>query len=271
MPSTQEEWLAISHEFEKMWNFPHCLGAMDGKHVVLQAPMNSGSEFFNYKSNFSIVLFAVVDADNFIFADVGCQGRISDGGVFKNCKLWKKLATNSLSLPEESNLPERSKKIPYVFLGDEAFALSENIMKPFSSTHHKRSAERIFNYRLSRARRVVENVFGICSAVFRVLRKSMLLEPKKAELVVMTVICLHNFLRKSRTSRDIYTPRTRFDSEQNGVLIRGSWRQADEQTNSFIPIKNVPRRATLNAKEIRDEFKEYFVTNGRVDWQDDYA
>jgi len=184
--------------------------------VALQAPMNNGSEFFNYKSNFSITLFAVVDADyNFIFADVGCQDRISDSGVFKNCKLWKKLATNSLSLPEESNLPERSKKIPYVFLGDETFALNKNLMKPFLGTRHKRSAESIFiffNYQFSRARRVVENVFGIFSAVFRVLRKPIILEPEKAELVVMTIICLHNFLRKSRTSRDIYTPPTRFDS-----------------------------------------------------------
>jgi len=245
---------------------------MDGKHVVLQAPMNSGSEFFNYKSNFNMILFAVVDADyNFIFADVRCQGRISDGGVFKNCKLWKKLATNSLSLPEESNLPERSKKIPYVFLGDEAFALSENLMKPFSGTHHKRSAEKIFNYRFSRARRVVENVFGICSAVFRVLRKSIILEPEKAELVIMTIIYLHNFLRKSKTSRDIYTPPMKFDSERDGVLVRGSWRQEDEQMNSLIPIKNVPRRTTSNATEIRDEFKEYFITNGRLDWQDYYA
>lgn len=71
-----------------MWDFSHCLGAMDGKHVMLQALIHSGSDFYNYKSTFSIVLFAVVDARyNFIYADIGCQDRISDGGVFKNCKL----------------------------------------------------------------------------------------------------------------------------------------------------------------------------------------
>lgn len=88
MPSSPEEWLSVSEKFDTLWNFPHCLGSMDGKHVVIQSPVNTGSEFFNYKSFFSIVLFALVDADyNFIFVDVGCQGRISDGGVFKNSEL----------------------------------------------------------------------------------------------------------------------------------------------------------------------------------------
>lgn len=132
MPSTHEEWLEVSKRYEELWNYPNYVGALDGKHVVLQAPFNSGSEYYNYKGFFSIVLFAVVDADyNFIYADVGCQGRISDGGVFKHSELYKKLARNELNLPEDSNLPDREKKIPYVFLGDEAFALSRNVMRPF--------------------------------------------------------------------------------------------------------------------------------------------
>lgn len=85
----------------------------------------------------------------------------------------------------------------------------------------------------------------------------------------MTVICLHNFLRKSSTSQAIYTPSTSFDSEQNGVLVEGNWRQdRDTQMISLIPIRNVPLRSTVNAKEIRDEFKEYFITNGCLDWQE---
>ncbi|KAG5871931.1 hypothetical protein JTB14_022406 [Gonioctena quinquepunctata] len=97
---------------------------MDGKHVMLQAPINSGSEYYNYKSYFSIVLFALVDANyNFIFADVGTQGRISDGGIFKHSLIWKKIQVKSLSLPEPKELPGREKRIPYVILGDEAFAL----------------------------------------------------------------------------------------------------------------------------------------------------
>lgn len=63
MPSSPNEWIRIAEQFEKTWNYPNCIGAMDGKHIVLQSPVNSGSEFYNYKSFFSIDLFAFVDAD----------------------------------------------------------------------------------------------------------------------------------------------------------------------------------------------------------------
>lgn len=175
-------------------------------------------------------------------------------------------------MPLESSLPGRDIKIPYVFLGDEAFALTENFMKPFSGTHPKGSTERIFNYRLSRTRRVAENVFGISSAVFRVLRKPMLLEPEKAKLVVMTIVYLHNFLRRNKESRKIYTPPGTFDCEVDSVVVDGNWiQQGSDEITSLRPIANIPRRATRNAKEVRDEFAAYFLSNGRLSWQDQYA
>ena len=62
-PTTQVEWKKIAIRFEKLWQFPNCLGAIDGKHVVMQAPARGGSTFFNYKKTHSIVLMAVCDAD----------------------------------------------------------------------------------------------------------------------------------------------------------------------------------------------------------------
>jgi hypothetical protein len=70
-------------------------------------------------------------------------------------------------------------------------------MKVYRGQHPKGSKEQVFNYRIRRSRRGVENVFGLASSVFRVLLKPMLLEPDKAQLVVMTVACLHHFLRRS--------------------------------------------------------------------------
>jgi len=90
--------------------------------------------------------------------------------------------------------------LPYAFLTDEAFALSTNIMKPYSGVHEKGNAKRIFNHWLSRARRVVENVFGIMASVFRIFRGPILLEPEKVQEITMTCVLLHNFLRRSKSS-----------------------------------------------------------------------
>lgn len=61
MPITEQGWLTVERGFHN--RFPHAIGAMDGKHVVLQAPFNSGSEYYNYKKSFSIVLLALVDSN----------------------------------------------------------------------------------------------------------------------------------------------------------------------------------------------------------------
>ncbi|XP_072754277.1 uncharacterized protein [Anoplolepis gracilipes] len=92
-------------EFEEKWNFPHVIGAIDGKHIMLQTAINSRAEYYNYKHFFSIVLFAVVDANyNFIYVDIGCQGRISDSRVFKTINLYKKREEKSLNIQPPSIL-----------------------------------------------------------------------------------------------------------------------------------------------------------------------
>lgn len=271
LPETENEWLAVAKEFEENWNFPHAIGAMDGKHVCLQAPLNSGTEFYNYKHFSSIVLLALVDANyNFMYVNVGCQGRISDGGVFKNTSLYRNLENKSLNLPKPEILQTPyTMKVPYMILCDKAFALSEYTMKPFSGNPERGSIERIFNYRLSRARRVVENAFGILSSVFRVLRKPMLLEPEKATKVVLATIYLHNFLRKSKIS-NIYAKTNALDSEQQEELIPGAWRQDQNELTSFLPLNCLPRRSPLTSTNIRLHLAEHFVNNAPLEWQNNY-
>ena len=82
IPSSQQEWLKISEVFGSRWNFPNCLGAVDGKHVVITPPPGSGSEYFNYKQRFSIILLAVAGPDyECLYADIGSNGRMNDSGV----------------------------------------------------------------------------------------------------------------------------------------------------------------------------------------------
>lgn len=272
MPESQQEWLVVANEYDTLWNFPHCLGAIDGKHIILQAPINSGSQYYNYKNFFCIVLLALVDAKyNFLYVNVGSQGRISDGGVFNNCELKKKIDNNSLNIPEPSALPSRTQEVPYYFIGDEAFALSETMMKVYSGYRQKGSKERIYNYRLCRARRVVENVFGILSSVFRVLRKPLLLEPTNAVSIVTAITFLHNFLRKSDDSCSTYTPQGSFDDDMNGTVRLGNWRQGNENITSMASLENRPRRSTRTAHNIRDEVAEYCMQEGSVSWQENYA
>lgn len=268
LPENANDWISIAQDYNNKWNFPHCLGAIERKHIVIQCPGNSGSEFYNYKGTFSIVLMALVDANYFIsYIDVGCQGRISDGGVFRNTSLYKKLEQNELNLPIDEPLPTKTEIMPYVFVGDDAFALGKHMMKPYSGVYEKGNSKRIFNYRLSRARRIVENVFGIMSSVFRVLRKPILLNEDRVSDIAMTCALLHNFLSRSKSSRSSYSPPGTFDSEHENEDHPGSWRTDQGDMTSFLSLRRVARKSGLEALRIRDLFAEYFVANGAVTWQ----
>ncbi|KAL2095653.1 hypothetical protein ACEWY4_007801 [Coilia grayii] len=100
-PKTQD-WLAMADRFESRWSFPNSIGAIDGKHVCIQAPPNSGSLYFNYKKTFSVVLLALVDANyRFRIIHVGEYGRTSDGGVYRNSALARGMELQTLGVPED--------------------------------------------------------------------------------------------------------------------------------------------------------------------------
>lgn len=169
-PNTADGWESVAQKFNDLWQFPNCIGAVDGKHVVMAAPTNAGSTFYNYKGTHSIILMGIADAEyKLLYIDVGRNGRFSDGGVFNRCTFGQALDRNELGLPAPKPLPNRSMPVPYVLVADDAFALRENVLKPYSQRGLD-MVQRVFNYRLSRARRIIENVFGIMSARFRVLQ-----------------------------------------------------------------------------------------------------
>lgn len=257
------------------WNFPHCVGALDGKHIIIQRPENTMSEYYNYKGTQSIVLLAIVDANyRFIWVDIGCQGRISDGGVFSNTSFYKKVQNGNLNLPEDEALPGRQLAVPFVLVADDAFALGPNLMKPFATDLHKGSPKRVFNYRLSRARRVVENAFGLLAAVFRIFRKPIEIKVESTIVdIVLACVHLHNFLREQLDSTRHYSPPGCFDNEDasTGDIIPGNWRAITSGDSGMRPLQTIPRNPPRVSTQIREEFMEYFMSDiGRIQFQSKY-
>ncbi|KAH7968324.1 hypothetical protein HPB52_007859 [Rhipicephalus sanguineus] len=133
-PSTADKWMKISQGFHERWNVPHCLGAIDGKHVTIECPANSGSVDFNYKRFFSKSLLAVCDAQySFIYVEVGHPGSESDGRIFSRSTLPKNILLGALGLPPMSHVGNEG-PLPYFFVGDEAFPLKEYMKSALPKT-----------------------------------------------------------------------------------------------------------------------------------------
>ena len=276
VPSTEEEWLEISLEYRNKWNFPHCLGAIDGKHVVMQAPERSGSDYYNYKKTHSIVLLAVCNARyEFLLVDIGDAGCQSDGGVYNNSKLGYAIDKNLINMPYPSNdVSSDGKYYPFVFVADDAFQMKEYMLKPFSHSTNE-TPKKIFNYRLSRARRVIENTFGIAAARFRIFRRPIIAEVETVSLITKAVIALHNYLMKSQ---DIfgeyrYCPFGFVDQEnisESAIERAGDWRYKTQGFSGLVNTKGLgSNNYSRSAKAIREDFMNYFIEEGSVSWQNE--
>ena len=132
---TEEMWLDIADQFHVKTNFPNCVGSVDCKHIRYINPQAAGSNFFNYKKFFSVVLMAVADANlGFVAINVGAYGKEGDSTVFWDSSLGKKLYSNTLNLPPLRCLPNtNANPQPFVMVGDEAFKLSTNLLRPYPS------------------------------------------------------------------------------------------------------------------------------------------
>ncbi len=262
VPRTAEEWRRVAEDFEK-WNMPHCLGAIDGKHVPITQPPKSGSMYWNYKKFFSIVMLAVADANyKFIFLDIGREGSAGDTQIFNHCDLKQYIENDQLHWPGPEPMTNDTVPMPYFLVGDDAFALKEWLMKPYSRRGLDLE-ERTFNYRLSRARRVVENSFGLLVQVWRCMLKTQELQPVKVSLVTLTCCVLHNLLRDKFI--EVHAGLADRVNRQ-GDIVPGAWRRGLHlYGDRHLRGGNY---GTNDAKLMRDMLKKYFNSEaGQVHWQ----
>ncbi|XP_031328030.1 putative nuclease HARBI1 [Photinus pyralis] len=255
-PDTEEEWKKIAQEFYDLWNFPHCIGALDGRHINFRPPISDGAYYYNYKGTHSIVLLALCDAKyRFTYVNLGVNGRVSDGGIFHRSSLARALNNNSLNIPPPDFLPGTRNTAPYVIVADDAFPLLINLMKPYPQRGLCHDT-RIFNYRLSRARRMIENSFGMLANRFRVLLNPINLCVNKVQIITHACVVLHNYL--CHENDPVYN---------NGNIFT-------EETSVPLYLETLCRQGSNNssnsARDIRNNYKMYFNSpEGAVAWQED--
>ena len=148
-------------------------------------------------------------------------------------------------------MPNDFQDILYFFLGDDVFALRETLMKPYSQ-RGLTNEERIFNYRLSRARNVVENAFGILANRFQILLTTMRHNPSTFKIIVKACIILHNFMR------------IRYPGLQNQLLdcpesdntdfVPGAWRQ-DKNLEDTRTVFGSNTSRNAKGKKVRNPLK----------------
>nr|CAH7731477.1 unnamed protein product [Callosobruchus chinensis] len=183
---------------------------------------------------------AIVGADyKFISVDIGGYGKNSDSGIFKASNMGRRFENGKMNMPNGKSLP------------DEGFALKPYLMRPFPYRQSRRDAQKeTFNTRQCKARRVVENAFGILAQKWRMFFRPMEVSVKSVTLIVKTCCILHNFLRDNNMDKDyielLEPPEPRMEAFEN-----------------MIPNT---RRATGTAFDIRQKFRsvEVCTVNGRV-------
>lgn len=188
--------------------------------------------------------------------------RCSDGGVFLDTPMRQAIESGSLGFPQPVPLPDDDSPVPYSIVADDAFPLRTWLLKPYPQRGMSRE-ERIFNYRLSRARRVVENAFGILANRFRFLHTILQQNTSSIESIVLAACVLHNLMR-TRYPRLTNTLVDQEDSRTHD-LIPGQWR-TDESLLGLAHMRG--NNMTRASKGQRDYLKTYYNGPGRVPWQD---
>lgn len=202
---------------------------------------------------------AIVDADyRFTFIDVGSPGADGDFNTFSRTSIGRKILQNdpSLNLPENSIID--NVECPYFFVADDAFPLNIRIMKPYSGRFSKTGIEEdkiIFNYRLSRARRTVENAFGILVMRWGCLRNELQCRPEKVQIITAACCALHNYMMKETAGYITTSTLDRYC--EDGSRIDGEWRMVQQLTSINHNSLSGRGRSKDDATALRDHLKKY--------------
>lgn len=233
MPDTENGWREIA------------VGCIDGKHIVMQNPANTGNMYLNCKGTFFIVLLAICDAKRcYTFAYAGFQGRISDGGAFPETTFYKEMERKTLNLPNPEPLAGQVEQ-PCVILGG---ALTENLMKPYTGVQLEVDS-RMYKCSPCYRKHICSNVFSVSSVPKTVIVKCRRHKTCRSRVLLRVFT---NFRRKRSGFRRIYhSSRTLECERQDGTLVPGAWRNITQgDTGTLEDPKEARRLSEMSLKRI---------------------
>lgn len=187
----------------------------------------------------------------------------------------RNIENKTINLPSPAYLHGTNVKSPYFFVGDEAFPFLENLLCPFPGKRQTLKKS-IYNYRLSRARRVIENTFGILATRWQIYRRDIIADIKTVEHIIMGTVILHNFLRtldiQEKEMPDQYCPLDLLILLKIAVF-EGQWRQNVSNTDGLQSLNTCTKKnSTTFAKLVQQNLVEYFCSPaGELAWQYDYV
>ena len=190
-PVEENEVRETISKFKEKVNFPQVVGAIDGTHVEIKAPLVNPADYFNRKQKYSVVTQAVVDS-RMMFMDVstGWPGSIHDARVLRLSRVFREIGNgNILTRPVEMI---NGINVKPLILGDPAYPLRPWLMTPFPMVGALTAAQQRFNYRLSKARVVVERAFGKLKNRWRCLLKQLEESTDRVPKTIITCCILHN-------------------------------------------------------------------------------
>ena len=225
--------------FESRWGFPQCVGAIDGSHIPIAAPALNHTDYYNRKGWYSMLVQAVVDHD-YLFRDicVGWPGSVHDARVFANSMLYRRITEDDL-IAKGGTRTLLGNTVPVNIIGDAAYPLETWLMKPFTDNGSLTEEEKCFNYRLSRARMVVENAFGRLKARWRRLMKKNDMHTEHIPNVISACCVLHNVC------------------EIHGESFNDTWLQQSDAHQQPSPSATPASRSRSAPRAVRNTIMQY--------------
>lgn len=204
----------------------------------------------------------VNDNFEFIYLSVSSHSRANDSGIWESSDFNSKIQSNALNIPMDYNVHGSKSKLPYVFIGDKSFPLRNNLLRPFALRVLPYD-EKVFNYRLARARRVFDNAFGVLTNRFQCFHRPIALDSNRVDSILLAACTLHNFLlRNVRDYVDLMI--LDYEDTESGSIIHGT----RIESAALLDLSLTTTSTTNNGKIVRNEYKKFFIDAGKVSFQD---